>query len=109
MLRNEICAMFRSDQQGPRDQMISYPKPSRSWEVISTDLMCPLPRSTNSNAYILVVSDYLSKFSLVLPPRKATTPAIVRRMEEEIFSVFGVPRLVMCDNDPSTGIQNSKN
>lgn len=98
--RCHTCAAYKSDPQGVRDQMASHPKPARPWEMISTDLMGPLPRSTKGNSYILVVTDYLSKFSLVFPLRKATSAAIIKRIEEEVFLLFGVSRLLLCDNGP---------
>lgn len=95
-----VCAAYKSDPRGVKDQMVSHSKPSRPWEVISTDLMGPLPRSTKGNSFILVVTDYLSKFSLVLPLRKATSATVIKRIEEEVFLVFGVPRILLTDNGP---------
>ena len=94
------CNTYKSDPRGNRDQMVTHSKPSRPWEMISTDLMGPLPRSTKGNAFILVVTDYFSKFSLVFPLRKATSSIIIRRIEEHVFLMFGVPRLLLCDNGP---------
>lgn len=96
----QICAAYKQDTQGPKDQIISHPKTSRPWETLSTDLMGPLPRSSKGNCFILVVTDYLSKFSLVFPLRKATSTSVIRHIEEQVFLVFGVPRLILCDNGP---------
>lgn len=94
------CAAYKTDPQGKQDQLVSHPKPSRPWEMISTDLMGPLPRSTKGNSFILVVTDYFSKFSMIFPLRKATTSAIIKYIEESVFLVFGVPRVLLCDNGP---------
>lgn len=94
------CAAHKPDTQGVRDQMVSHSKPNRPWEVISTDLIGPLPRSHKGNTMILVVTDYLSKFSLVFPLRSASTRLIVNRIEEQVFMIFGVPRVILCDNGP---------
>lgn len=94
----KICNAYKSDPKGNMDHMVSHPKPTRPWEVISTDIMGPLPRSTKGNSYILVVTDYLSKFSLIFPLRKATSSAIIKNMEEHVFLLFGVPRRILTDN-----------
>lgn len=96
----KICAAYKSDQKGPRGLMTIPPSVCRPWEVISTDLMGPFPRSTRGNQYILVVMDSFSKFSLVYPLRSATAGAVARKIEEDVFLVYGVPRLLLCDNGP---------
>lgn len=98
--RCKICATHKSSTDKPSDKMVPHPKPSRPWEMISTDLMGPLPRTKRGNTFILVVSDYLSKFTLLFPLRKATADAVVKKIENEVFLVYGVARMIMCDNGP---------
>lgn len=98
--RCNVCAAHKPDQKGKSDPMVSHAKPSLPWEVVSVDLVGPLPRSTKGNSFILVVTDYLSKFSLAFPIRKSTTEVVIRRLEEEVFLMFGVPRILLCDNGP---------
>lgn len=76
----------------------AHPKVTRSWEMVSIDLIGPLPRFTKGNQYIFVITDYFSKFVLVFALRKALTDSIVRRIEEKTFLIFGVPRIIICDN-----------
>lgn len=94
------CAAYKADQKGPRGLMTAQPPVSRPWEMISTDLMGPLPRSMRGNQYILVVTDSFSKFSLVFPLRSASADIVTRKIEEEVFLVFGAPRRLICDNGP---------
>lgn len=96
----KICASYKVSQEQPTDKMVSHIKPNRPWEIISTDLMGPFPRSKHGNTSILVVTDYHSKFSLFFPLRKASAESVARKIESEIFLLFGVPRIVMCDNGP---------
>nr|CAI5819985.1 unnamed protein product [Callosobruchus analis] len=98
--RCNVCASHKVSQERPTDKMVSHPKPSRPWETITTDLVGPLPRSKHGNAFILVVTDYLSKFTLLFPLRKASSDAVVKKLEEEVFLVFGVPKTIICDNGP---------
>lgn len=98
--RCKICATHKPSCEKPADKMVSHPKASRPWEIISTDLVGPLPRSKKGNAFILVVTDYLSKFTLLFSLRKATCDAVARKIEHEVFLLFGVARVIICDNGP---------
>lgn len=66
----------------------------------NTDLIGPLPKSKRGNAFILVVSDYLSKFTLLFPLRKSSTETVIRHLENYVFMLFGIPRTLLCDNGP---------
>lgn len=94
----EKCITHKPDKGKPKDIMTSHPKGTRPWETISVDIMGPLPRSLKGNCYILVITDYLSKFSLVFALRRVTSSIVAKVMEENVFLIFGVPRVVICDN-----------
>nr|XP_022906843.1 uncharacterized protein LOC111418530 [Onthophagus taurus] len=49
-------------------------------------------------AYILVVLDLFSKFPLAFALRQATTSAIIKHLEENVFLIFGVPEVIISDN-----------
>lgn len=42
--------------------------------------------------------DVFSKFVLTFPLRMATADTLVKQIEESELQVFGVPRLIICDN-----------
>lgn len=98
--RCSLCMAHKPDHRTPKDMMVSHAKPSRPWEMVSTDLMGPLPRSLKGMTYILVVTDYFSKFSMVFPLRNSNATTVIKNIEENVFLVFGVPRVVLCDNGP---------
>ena len=60
-------------------------------ERIALDILCPLPLSNEGNRYILVVSDYFTKWpeAYRLSNQEATTVAEV--LVKEFVSRFGVP------------------
>jgi RNase H-like domain found in reverse transcriptase/Reverse transcriptase (RNA-dependent DNA polymerase)/Integrase zinc binding domain/Integrase core domain len=70
------------------------------FQIIGLDLIGPLPLSKNGNRYILVISDWFSKYSLLFPLRDATSKHIEKHLENDLFLVFGVPEIVICDNGP---------
>lgn len=94
----EICLAHKPENRSPPGLMGSRPKVSKPWQMISVDLIGPLPRSSQGYNYILVVADYFSKFPLTFPLRKAVASTIVRLMEENVFLLFGTPEYLICDN-----------
>lgn len=73
-------------------------KVSRPFQVVSVDLIGPLPRSKSGYSYILVILDCFSKFVLTTALRTAKAPSIVKYLEESLILMFGAPDLLICDN-----------
>lgn len=94
----ETCAHTKPEQRAPRGLMGGHSIISRPWEVISTDIVGPLPRTARGYAFILVVADCFSKFPLMFPLRTATAAAVARHIEENVFLLFGAPKRIICDN-----------
>lgn len=84
-----------------RQKRVDFP-----FQIISLDLIGPLPRSKKGNTNLLVVTDWFSKFVFVEPLRKATATEIVKFLENRVFLMFGVPQIIMADNGTQfTGTQ----
>jgi transposase InsO family protein len=96
--RCRVCAATKPEQKPPVGTMGSHSPIAVPWEVISIDIVGPLPRSTRGYNYILVVMDCFSKFVLFFPLRSATAPRIVQHVEEDVILMFGAPRTIICDN-----------
>lgn len=93
-----VCARYKPVCKKTPGEMGKRPNIERCWQLISVDLVGPLPRSKKGNFYILVVTDYFSKFSLFFPIKKATSSAVIKIMEDHIFLLFGVPEFLIADN-----------
>nr|CAI5840213.1 unnamed protein product [Callosobruchus analis] len=97
--RCTACLRTKPEQRKPAGQMLSNaPSITRPWQVLSVDLVGPLPRSGPGHKYILSVLDLFSKFVMLFPLRTATAAAIRRYLEEQVFLVFGVPSRIITDN-----------
>lgn len=92
------CLANKREQHAPARLMSSHPKVTQPWQMWSTDIVVPLPRSSSGYMFILVVCDYLSKFPLFFPLRKATAKAVTKIIEEHVLLFFGAPQYVLCDN-----------
>lgn len=94
----KICSQMKPEQRRPAGEMGSRPQISRCWQMISTDLIGPFPKSKKGYMYILSVTDCFSKFCLHFPLKRATSPPIIKAIEESVFLLFGVPEFIICDN-----------
>lgn len=71
---------------------------STPWELISMDFLGPYPRSKRGNVWLLVVTDFFSKFVMVQCMRAATAPGVCAFTENQIFTLFGAPSICVTDN-----------
>lgn len=71
---------------------------SRPFQMISMDLIGPLPVTRKQNTFIFVVTCCFSKYCLLFPIRRATSEILVRLLEDNIFLIHGIPSTVIMDN-----------
>lgn len=76
-----------------KDKIVTKP-----FQMISMDLIGPLPRSTKQNAYLLVITDRFTKYTSLFPIRQATASKVVDLVETRWFNIFGVPETIIMDN-----------
>lgn len=92
------CLAYKSQNHQMLGEMGRPKQCSRPFQMISIDLMGPLPTSKQRNSYILVVTCCFSKFCLIFPIKRATSEIITKILEESVFLVHGIPQTVLMDN-----------
>lgn len=97
----EVCKKTKSPNTSLTPPMGSHIVASRPWEHISVDFIGPLVRSSEGYRHILVVVDKLTKFVLVFPVRDASSSILIKTFSQNIFPIFGVPRVLLSDNGPA--------
>jgi hypothetical protein len=75
-----------------REKNVRFP-----WQVIATDFMGPFPKSRLGNKYLVAISDWFTKYVVLLPLKKASTSQMVRFLENQVLLVF-VSQFILCDN-----------
>ena len=74
--------------------------PSSPWEIISIDLIGPLPQFEGKNA-ILVIIDRFSKMIYLFPVMDTiTSKGVATIFRNSIFKLHGTPRKVISDRGP---------
>lgn len=71
---------------------------TKPFQMVSMDLIGPLPRSTKQNAHLLVITDRFTKYTSLFAIRQATASKVVDLVESRWFSIFGVPETIVMDN-----------
>lgn len=94
----EICRMSKTDNIKAPGLMGKAKQAQTPWQVISMDLLGPFPRSQQGNSYLLVISDWLTKFPCIIALRTAVARNVVKYVENRIFLEYGIPQTVIMDN-----------
>jgi hypothetical protein len=92
------CKAAKSNTQITKPPIMTQKAAPYPWHTISADLMVKLPRSANGFTYLLVVSDWFSKWVLTHPLRNTGSKAICRFLESQVFLVWGAPKIFISDN-----------
>ena len=69
----------------------------RPLQLVATDILGPLPESTDGNVYVLVIADYFTRYveAYALPDQTATT--VARYLVDEFFMRFSPPERLHSD------------
>lgn len=94
----DTCQKIKKERVRPPGLMGSSRIISAPFEVVSADLIGPLPRTAKGNTFLHVVVDCFSKYVILKPLRTATAAAVTRHIREEVFLRQGAPRVLLCDN-----------
>lgn len=105
----DICIAHKHANHPPLGEMGRPKSCSRPFTMISIDLIGPLPPSRRQNTNILVVNCCFSKYCLIFPLRRATSEAVTKIMEDQVFLVHGIPSTVVLDNGNQFISSNLKN
>lgn len=92
------CLSYKAQNHQILGEMGRPKQCCRPFQVISVDLMGPLPVTRKQNSYILVVTCCFTKYCLITPLRAATSVAVCKFLEESVFLTHGVPQTIYLDN-----------
>lgn len=96
----ERCKCTKYPTQSSRPLMGKPKEADQPWELVSIDFIGPLPRSSKGNTMLCVVIDFASKYCVLKPMRTGKTIPMIKFLEEEVFLLYSVPRILISDNGP---------
>ncbi|GFU03007.1 retrovirus-related Pol polyprotein from transposon 412 [Trichonephila clavipes] len=94
------CQKFKYKNALPAGRLIpivsNYPN-----EIVTLDLLGPYPASRPERyRFLLVITDHFTKWSELIPLRKASAQAIANALFENYISRYGAPISLISDNSP---------
>uniref|UniRef100_A0A2N9H312 Uncharacterized protein n=1 Tax=Fagus sylvatica TaxID=28930 RepID=A0A2N9H312_FAGSY len=95
--RCEKCQLFAPAIHKPASQLnpISSPWPFAQWGL---DLVGPLPRATGNRQWLIVATDYFTKWVEAEPLARITDSESRKFIWKNIITRFGIPRCFISDN-----------
>lgn len=93
----QVCQQTKTSRQARPGFMGTKDVISAPFEVLSTDLIGPLPRSSNQNTYLSVTTDFFTKYVYLKPLRQAKAHQVTNHIKDIILT-HGAPRLMITDN-----------
>lgn len=91
-----ICQKTSVVSQRGKAPLHPLPVISSPFRRIAMDIVGPLERSSAGHRYILVVSDYATRYPEAFPLRSITTPKIIHALIQ-MFSRVGIPEEILTD------------
>ena len=90
------CATCKSPPQNNCALLLSV-RAGYPMQVVAVDIMGPLPESISGNSYVLVASDYFTKWVEVyaIPNQEAST--VAQKLTDEMFCRFSPPEQLHSD------------
>ena len=101
-----VCRTCKHDNRKPHGMMGRYREARNPWEMVSMDLLGPFPRSKLGHVALFVVSDWFTKYPILIPLRTTVAKTIVKNVESRVFHEFGVPKVAITDNGPQFARSN---
>ena len=92
----KICQVHKG-RAHPKQPLRKFPLPDRPFETISTDLIGPLNVTSSHHKYILVVTDFLTRYCAIKPLHNKSANEVAEKLWE-IWCEHGTPHTMFSDS-----------
>ena len=90
------CARGRSSPSRPHGKLTKVVV-GEPLDMVAVDILSGLPSTPENDKYILVITDYFTKWAEAHPLKDAEAPTCMRALYNNFFSRFGLPRQLYTD------------
>ena len=90
------CSMRKSPRNSKKAPLLPIPVEG-AFDRVAVDVLGPFPPSSKGSRYILVFSDYLTRWVEALSVPSVEATVIARLLIDEIISRHGAPRVLLSD------------
>lgn len=91
------CQLKKLVRLKTKQPMTLTDTPGAAFEKVSMDIMGLLPTTRDGYNYILTIQDLLTKYSLAIPLKQATSTCIADGFIDEFICTFGTPKVILTD------------
>lgn len=93
------CEVCQSKDKGTayRAPLGDMPEPLGAWHTVAVDVMGPLPQTRRGKKYIMVITDYLTRYVLAVATPNQTAETTAEVLVEK-FMEYGLPERLITDN-----------
>ena len=92
-----LCQSFNVSRQKKVGHLHSVPPPEGPFQVVGIDFCGPLNSSPRGNKYVLVITDYFTRYVTAVPLPNCTAETTAESLFNDFFCKFGVPIVLVSD------------
>ena len=96
-MNNGITCEKRKAYGSTRAPLKPLPPVAKVWVQLAMDVVGPVTENRSGNKYILVLSDYASRFVMTIPMKDQKAHTIAEHLVKKIYTKFGPPERVFTD------------
>ena len=90
------CSMRKSPRHSKKAPLLSIPV-ENAFDWVAVDVLGPFPPSNRGNRYVVVFSDYLTRWCEAFPVPSVEATVISRLLVDEVIARHGAPRVLLSD------------
>lgn len=91
------CQRRKSVPQKPPGRLVSIPPAESAFQRVGIDLLGRFPKSRHGNKWIIVCTDYLTRYAVTRALPNAGAPEVAKFLLEGIILTHGAPRVLISD------------
>lgn len=97
VLKCPKCQQFKVSRKKPAGKLAPIAPPTGVLDLMGLDFIGPIPQSSKGHKYILVCTDYLSRYAITQATVNCTAETAAKFLVEQVILHYGVPKQLLTD------------